>query len=752
LRDPLEELTGVLANPGELLSLKLHPLQDMLGEENLTKIVHRCCVNVVNKVGVDINRCIMHKYASPPLQFVAGLGPRKALGLMNNIFKRGGKISSRDDLELYMGHCVYTNCAGFIRILDKYFKKNEDIDLLDNTRIHPDDYNLVKKMATDALEREDDEDLINELMKKPKKLDDIDLEAFADELEPNGKPKKRSTLNGIKAEIHDPFSDPRKDLYKDPSPEELFTMLTGETDRTLRNGMLVNAQILAVQPKSIRVKLENGLVGFIKIDNISDDHGSIKDIQQELALEAGMPIFCRILEIQKDRFAVELTCKSSKLSDDTCENEMKRELLIWEPYFVDEDLKRTGLVKKRKKEKPSIIHRKVEHPFFQNVTAQQAETYLADKDVGEVVIRPSSKGTSYLTITWKFYHDIYVHITIREEGKRNPTSIGQILHIGGEKFEDLNEILARYVEPRMAFAQELYEFRNFRQGSQEEIEAQLREKKKAQPSTIPYLFSVSKEHPGVFVLSYLPNTRVRKEFVNVTSEGFRFRRNIFTDPERLVKWFKMHWKEPVPGPTPRPGDIPEPVVDYGAGEMMNDYDINTMNMQQQHPYHQPQQPTWEPQPQAVYSKMIPGQQPWGAPGGWEQPPPQPAPYQNVRPNDRRPHDQRQGNFRGHDRGGRGGGRGGRRDDRPRGGERRGPPRNNEGRDNRNYGRDQRSDSGRNDWTSGNWGSKPARDWDQPPTSNSWGEPQTNSSWTDAPTQSTSSWDAQNNYGGSTSSW
>jgi transcription elongation factor SPT6 len=46
---------------------------------------------------------------------------------------------------------VYTNAAGFIKVLDKYAKRTEDFEVLDSTRIHPDDYNLARKMAADAL-------------------------------------------------------------------------------------------------------------------------------------------------------------------------------------------------------------------------------------------------------------------------------------------------------------------------------------------------------------------------------------------------------------------------------------------------------------------------------------------------------------------------------------------------------------------------------------------------------------------------
>lgn len=47
-------------------------------------------------------------------------------------------------------------------------------DPLDDTRIHPGDYRLAAKMASDALDREGDDDyIIEQIFKKPKKLDEI---------------------------------------------------------------------------------------------------------------------------------------------------------------------------------------------------------------------------------------------------------------------------------------------------------------------------------------------------------------------------------------------------------------------------------------------------------------------------------------------------------------------------------------------------------------------------------------------------
>lgn len=59
--------------------------------------------------------------------------------------------------------------------------------------------------------------------------------------------------------------------------------------------------------------------------------------------------------------------------------------------------------------------------------------------------------------------------------------------------------------------------------------------------------SQSQNYPGKFVLSYLPRVRCRHEYVTVTPEGFRFRGQMFDNVNALFRWFKEHFRDPVPG-------------------------------------------------------------------------------------------------------------------------------------------------------------------------------------------------------------
>jgi transcription elongation factor SPT6 len=61
------------------------------------------------------------------------------------------------------------------------------VEVLDGTRVHPETYEWARKMAVDALEY-DDEDAnpagaLEEILEAPERLKDLDLDAFAEELE-----------------------------------------------------------------------------------------------------------------------------------------------------------------------------------------------------------------------------------------------------------------------------------------------------------------------------------------------------------------------------------------------------------------------------------------------------------------------------------------------------------------------------------------------------------------------------------------
>ncbi|KAG5460247.1 MAG: Holliday-junction resolvase-like of SPT6-domain-containing protein [Olpidium bornovanus] len=209
-----------------------------------------------------------------------------------------------------MGRSVFMNCASFLRI-------RPFVQILDDTRIHPADYNLAKKIAAGALDV-DPEDLDDEHMARlvlrltkgdeAEKLDSLDLDAYADRLEKETGSRKRMLLIHIRHELRAPYKDARL-AYPDPTLDETFTLVTGETDRTLRPGSMIPVVITKVRDRSASARLDNGLDGFIPIQRMSDrpvDRAS--DV-----LQVGQTIHCQIVNVDKARYLVELSCKPSEV-------------------------------------------------------------------------------------------------------------------------------------------------------------------------------------------------------------------------------------------------------------------------------------------------------------------------------------------------------------------------------------------------------------------------------------------------------
>ena len=80
----------------------------------------------------------------------------------------------------------------------------------------------------------------------------------------------------------------------------------------------------------------------------------------------------------------------------------------------------------------AYVKRVITHPSFHNIDYKSCEKLMSSMDQGDVVIRPSSKGTDHLTCTWKVADGVLQHVDIVEEGKENAFSLGSTLKIGNE--------------------------------------------------------------------------------------------------------------------------------------------------------------------------------------------------------------------------------------------------------------------------------------------------------------------------------
>ena len=240
----------------------------------------------------------------------------------------------------------------------------------------------------------------------------------------------------------------------------------------------------------VSVRLDNGITGLINMKNFSDK----EVLNPEERVKRGQRIYVRLLAIKSDRFYVECSSKSSDLRDEDWQLRPTKD-----PYYSDEleqKDKEKQNTQAQQKRGTTYIKRVITHSSFHNISFKEAEKMLATMDLGDCIIRPSSRGQDHLTVTWKVFDNIYQHINIREEGKANSFSLGQSLWIGNEEFEDLDEIIARHINPMASNSRDILQYKYFRGdtdgGSRPKCELLVKSEKRLNPAKIPYIFSASK--------------------------------------------------------------------------------------------------------------------------------------------------------------------------------------------------------------------------------------------------------------------
>lgn len=298
----------------------------------------------------------------------------------------------------------------------KYRPDDENApDPLDDTRIHPEDYELARKMATDALEL-DEEDIHDEhpsqvvtaIMSdgdREKKLTELNLDEFAISLYEANHDQKRHTLNVIREELLKPFAEQRE-RFKLPLDWDIMTMLTGETLKTLSVGLIVSALVFRIQKEGITVRLDSGIEGSITAEFLTETGENPHKV-----VKKGQTITCIVIDIrfnlEVDEFNVLLSCRPSDLAEG---DRVFRHVQLDDMWDDARHKKDQDLLARKKRAETDRTRRVIKHPNFHNFNTAQAEAYLEKQQRGDVVIRPSSKGIDHLAVTWKVDDKLYQHI------------------------------------------------------------------------------------------------------------------------------------------------------------------------------------------------------------------------------------------------------------------------------------------------------------------------------------------------------
>jgi protein Tex len=274
LQDPLAELSKV-----EPRTIGVGQYQHDVNQAHLSRALGAIVENCVNEVGVDLNTA-----SSALLGRVAGLNHR----LSDNIVAvrtTVGPFRTREDLRKVpgIGDRIYEQAAGFVRVTGGEH-------LLDATRVHPESYDVVERMAGAA------GCSVTELIGNEEALGALDLEPFVDDRA--GLP----TLADIVSELRSPACDPRP-------PFRLATFKEGIDDLAdLKPGMILEGVVTNVASFGAFVDVGVHQDGLVHVSRLADRF--VKDPHE--VVRAGDIVKVKVLEVDLERKRVALTMRFEK--------------------------------------------------------------------------------------------------------------------------------------------------------------------------------------------------------------------------------------------------------------------------------------------------------------------------------------------------------------------------------------------------------------------------------------------------------
>lgn len=277
LQDPMAELVKI--DPKSIgVGQYQHDVNQKRLDESLTGVVE----DAVNKVGVDLNT------ATPSLlSYVSGVN----LKLSENIVKyreENGKFTSRKELLKVpkLGKAAFVQCAGFLKV-------PESKNILDNTMVHPESYDITKKLLESLgynvkeITKEDLEDL-------KVKLENIDVEKIAEKLDV-GLP----TIIDIISELKKPGRDPRDEMPKPILKSDVLKI------EDLEVGMVLTGTVRNVIDFGAFVDIGIKNDGLVHISNLSDKY--VRNPMEEVSV--GDIVKVKVIGIDLEKGKVSLSMK-----------------------------------------------------------------------------------------------------------------------------------------------------------------------------------------------------------------------------------------------------------------------------------------------------------------------------------------------------------------------------------------------------------------------------------------------------------
>ena len=117
MQAPEVEMAALFGPARDILCIQMHPLQQRVAGDVLYAALHREVMVAVNRCGVRVNSAVSRPHVAATLEFVCGLGPRKADLLLSTIRKHyRGRLTNRKQVRVLLSFaacmCLVCVCDG----------------------------------------------------------------------------------------------------------------------------------------------------------------------------------------------------------------------------------------------------------------------------------------------------------------------------------------------------------------------------------------------------------------------------------------------------------------------------------------------------------------------------------------------------------------------------------------------------------------------------------------------------------------
>ncbi|MDR3342852.1 MAG: RNA-binding transcriptional accessory protein [Treponema sp.] len=271
LQDPLAELVKI-----DPKSIGVGLYQHDINQKKLSETLDEVVSSVVNNVGVNLNTA-----SASLLRYVSGINSSLARKIVKYRDEKG-KIASREELTAVpgMGPKSFEQSAGFLKI-------PESTDSLDNTWVHPENYEIARIIRTTIGEGTNTTtgNLSSEERRGLKEKYGVG----------------DTTINDIVEELKKPNRDPREG-YPKPIMQKGVVVF-----EDLKEGMLITGKIKNVVDFGAFVDLGIKETALVHISELSDHF--VKDPMD--AVKVGDVLEFRVINLDQDRRRIGLSRRTN---------------------------------------------------------------------------------------------------------------------------------------------------------------------------------------------------------------------------------------------------------------------------------------------------------------------------------------------------------------------------------------------------------------------------------------------------------